>query len=129
MHQQSRIIGLGRTFGFASIGGQFEGFTYGRFANGAEVAAKFSKSGSNVTASILGAYNRDGAKAAGTLSAILQGAQAVAKQEGATTLTIQALAVTNSQLAALLLKQGFTETTIKIGNETVRAFIRTIKVQ
>lgn len=123
------IEGLGRTFGFTSIGGQIEGFTYGRFANGAEVAANFSKTGSNVTASILGAFNPDGVKAAGTLNAILQGAQAVAKEQGATSLTIQAVAVTNSKLAALLIQQGFAETTIKVGKETVKAFVKTIKVE
>jgi hypothetical protein len=58
-----------------------------------------------------------------------QGAQAVAKEQGATSLTIQAVAVANPRLASLLLKQGFTETTIKVGKETVKAFVKTIKVQ
>src|SRR5262249_27285308 len=52
------------TFGFAKVEGTIEGYTYGRLANGAEVAAQFTQSGSNLTASVLGAFNPEGAKAA-----------------------------------------------------------------
>jgi hypothetical protein len=56
------------------------GFTYGRLANGAEVAAQFTKAGDNLTASVLGAFNSGGNKeVAGTLGSIVQGTQAVAK--------------------------------------------------
>jgi len=87
------------TFGFAKVEGTIEGYTYGRLANGAEVAAQFTQSGRNLTASVLGAFNPEGAKAAGTLNAIVSGAQAVAKSQGATSLTLQAVGVINPKLA------------------------------
>lgn len=117
------------TFGFAKVEGTIEGFTYGRLANGAEVAAQFTQSGSNLTASVLGAFNPEGAKAAGTLNAIVEGAQAVAKSQGATSLTLQAVGVINPKLAALLVKQGFKQTTIKVGKEAVKAYEKKLEVQ
>ena len=79
------------TFGFSRVDGAIEGYTFGRLANGAEIAAKFESGGKTLTALVLGAFNQDGSKAAGTLGAILQGARAVAKQQGASQLILQAV--------------------------------------
>lgn len=76
------------TFGFSRVDGAIEGYTFGRLANGAEIAARFEAGGKTLTASVLGAFNQEGSKAAGTLGAVLQGAQAVAKQQGASQLII-----------------------------------------
>ena len=120
-------LSMASTFGIAKVEGSIEGFIYGRLANGAEVAAKFSKSGDNVTAGVFGAFNQDASKGAGTLSAVVSGARAVAKELGASSVTIQAIAP-NKSLAALLTKRGFTETTVKIGTETVKALQKTYQV-
>jgi RHS repeat-associated protein len=117
------------TFGFTKVEGAIEGFTYGRLANGAQVAAQFTKAGENVTAAVLGAFNADAKETAGSIIAIMKGAQAVAKSEGATSLTIQAVGVVNPKLAALLANQGFKETTIKVAGEEVKAFVRTFEVR
>jgi RHS repeat-associated protein len=117
------------TFGFSRVEGVLEGFTYGRLPNGAEVAARFSTAGQTLTASILGAFNAEGPKSAGTLSAILQGSQALAKQEGASQLIVQAVGVVNPRLAEVLLKQGFKQTTVKVGKETITAFEKIYEVK
>jgi RHS repeat-associated protein len=123
-------LSLNSAFGFRGAVQDFgEGFSVGRLGNGAEVAARFEQSGSNLTAAVVGAYNADPKSASGTLSAIFQGAQDVAKQQGATSVTIQAVAVANPRLAKLLVNQGFKETTVKIGKETVKAYEKTFGVQ
>jgi len=116
-------------FGFSRVDGAIEGFTFGRLANGAEVAAKFESAGKTLTASVLGAFNQEGSKAAGTLGAILQGAQSVAKQQGASQLLLQAMGVVNPRLAEILIKQGFKRTTVKVGEETVEAFEKVYEVK
>ncbi len=54
---------------------------------------------------------------------------AAAKQAGSSTVTLQAVAVTNAKLANFLTKQGFTETTVQVGKETVQALQKTIKIK
>jgi hypothetical protein len=44
-------------------------------------------------------------------------------------LTLQAVAVTNPKLAAFLVRQGFKETTIKVGKEVVKAYEKTVEVR
>ena len=121
--------GAASTFGFSRVEGVIEGFRYGRLANGAEVAARFSRAGDTFTASILGAFNVEGSKSAGTLGAILQGAQALAKQQGASQLIVQAVGVVNPRLAEILLKQGFKQTTVRIGKESITAFQKVYEVK
>jgi hypothetical protein len=79
--------------------------------------------------SVLGAFNPDRVKAAGTLSSIVQGAQAVAKSQGAKSLVIQAVGVVSPKLAKSLVKQGFKETTIKVGKELVKAYEKIYEVK
>jgi hypothetical protein len=98
-------------------------------ANPAEVAAKFSAAGKMLTASILGAFNAEGSKSAETPSAILHGSQALAKQQGASQLIVQTVGVVNPRLAEILLKQGFKQTTIKVGKETISAFEKVYEVK
>jgi RHS repeat-associated protein len=116
-------------FGFSRVDGAIEGFSFGRLANGAEVATKFETAGKTLRASVLGAFNQDGSKAAGTLGAILQGAQSVAKQQGASQLLLQAVGVVNPRLAEILITQRFKQTTIKVGKETVEAFEKIYEVK
>ena len=116
------------TFGFTRVEGVIEGFTHGRLANGADVAARFSLSGGTLTTSVLGAFNAEGANAAGTLRAIMQGAQAVAKDQGARQLVLQAVGVVNQRLADILVRQGFRLTTVRIGKESVEAYEKVFKV-
>jgi hypothetical protein len=116
------------TFGFARVEGVIDGFTFGRLANGAEVPARFSRSGDTVTTSVLGAFNPESTKNAGTLRDIMQGAHAVAKQLGASQLLIQAVGVVNQRLAELLIKQGFKQNTIRVGNETIVVYEKIFEV-
>jgi hypothetical protein len=117
-------------FGIGKVEQIFEGFSVGRFANGAELAAKISTEGENTTVSALGAFNAGGPKSvAGTLGAIEKGAEAAAKQAGSSEVTIQAVAVTNPKLAEFLTKQGFSKTTVKVGSETGDALKKTIKLK
>jgi hypothetical protein len=105
-----------------------EGFTQGRLANGAEVAARFTRSGDTLTTSVLGAFNAEGSNATGTLRAIMQGAQAVAKDQGTRQLVLQAVGVVNQRLADILVKQGFRVTTVRIRKETVEAYEKVFEV-
>jgi RHS repeat-associated protein len=121
---------LTSAFGIGKVESVYEGFSVGRFSNGAEIAAKITTSGENTTVSVLGAFNAGGGKSvAGTLSAIEKGATAAAEKAGSSSLTLQAVAVTNPKLAKLLTKQGFTKTTVKVGKDTVDAFQKTIKIK
>ena len=68
------------------------------------------------------------ALAAGTLSSIMQGAQAVAREQGAKQLVIQAVGVVNQRLAGILANQGFKQTTIRVGKEAITAYERVLEV-
>jgi RHS repeat-associated protein len=111
--------------------------TSGRLLGGrigeAEVAAQFSKHGDTLVAGILGVWNKEGTKALGGLSSttrmLLDSVVDYAKKEGLSKIEVQAIAVVNPKLEKLLIKQGFTKTTVVVEGETVAAYTKTFIVK
>jgi RHS repeat-associated protein len=121
---------LTAAFGIGKVEQVYEGFSVGRFSNGAEIAARITTSGENTTVSVLGAFNAGGGKSvAGTLNAIEKGATAAAQKAGSSSVTLQAVAITNPKLAKLLTKQGFVKATIQVGKDKLDVLQKTFQVK
>ena len=81
-------MSAGQNFGLKGIQ-QYGELLHGNLANGAEVAASFSKSGENLAVNVFGAWNPKDVKGnLGTLKAIYDGAIDAAKASGASLLTL-----------------------------------------
>jgi hypothetical protein len=99
--------GAAESFGLKGVQ-QYGELFHGNLANGAEVAASFTKSGENLAVNVFGAWNPSDAKGSlGTLKAISEGALNAAKEAGAKTLTLSGSAVLNSKLEEPAYQAGF----------------------
>jgi RHS repeat-associated protein len=90
----------------------------GNLANGAKISAGFEKAGSNFGLNI--SNIRTAEKGSINFKALESSAQKLAKSEGATSLTIRAINVTDSKLAKALTKAGYVAEKVidKFGRET-----------
>jgi len=118
---------LGKLFGASRL---FTGRILFGQNQGTNVAAAFHKGADSIRADILYV---GGAKQSGmstTTGALLKNIVALAKQEGARTVTVNAVAVINSKLAQKLEKAGWTLTKIKVAgkDELVDAYTKTFTV-
>jgi RHS repeat-associated protein len=101
----------------------------GRTSKGAEIAGLFTKTGDNVTASIFAAFNPSSKDALGTLRTIEQGVTQLGKDQGAKSVTIEAVAVINEKLGQVLVKQGFEKVTkVLEDGSKVEVYSKTIAV-
>jgi hypothetical protein len=105
--------------------------TSGRYVEGrlgdALIGGQFTKSGDKVTAGIIGVFANK--SPAGVLHSLFNSIKDFAKQQGASTVELQAIAVVNPDLVKALIRQGFQKATVIVDGEKVEAYVKTIKVQ
>ena len=99
----------------------------GTLQNGAKLSAGFERAGSNLGVNI--SSIETAAKGSINFKALQSSAESLARTEGASSVTITAVNVTNSKLAQTLLKAGYTAQTVtdKFGRGTVN-YIKKITV-
>jgi hypothetical protein len=105
---------LGKFFGVAP-----EKLLSGRLltgeVGGRQIAAQFSKSGDVLTADVIGIWNTGGQQGLATLTRDLyKNIVALAQEHGASSITINAVAVVNKDLEKALLARGWTRTTVNV---------------
>jgi RHS repeat-associated protein len=116
------------TLGMRTLEKVGESGAIGKLANGVELSAGFERAGSNLGVNI----SNIKAPTAGSVNfhGLEAGAQRLAQQQGATSLTIRAVSVLNPRLARILRKAGYTaeKVTDKFGRETVD-YVKTVPVR
>jgi RHS repeat-associated protein len=119
---------LSRFFG-TTIGKLFSGRLLVGNNEGIEVVAQFTKSGKTLSADIVYVGGASGKGLSSTVGALYKNILALAQQQGADKLVLNAVAVVNKDLDDMLKKRGFEKTTVWIqGHGQVEAYTKVINV-
>jgi hypothetical protein len=120
---------LSSTFGIKQVEAVNQGLMVGKLENGATVSVRIATEGETATVTIFGAYSdMSSVPSSGTFQLLYKGAMNVAKQLGASKLTLQG-GFTNDKVSSILKGFRFTETTLKLGKENLPGFEKTIDVK
>lgn len=97
---------------------------------GRMVSAQFAKEGGTLSADLVYIGNKSQSGLGGLTRSLFKNIMELAKQEGADTVRINAVAVKNAKLEQKLLKDGWEKTTVKVEHlGDLPAYTKTFKVK
>jgi RHS repeat-associated protein len=122
------VRGAAETLGIRTFEKIGESGAIGALENGAKLSVGFERAGSNLGVSI--SNIETATKGSINFKALEAGAQKVAEQQGASSVTVKAVSVINDKLAQTLTKAGYTaqKVTDSFGRETIN-YIKTISIK